>query len=130
MVFVLVIMQGFAPCYSPMAHGGCLKGVGCPGLKLFEGPPISTARVVIAAVVLVFAAVSDPEVCSFVFVTRPRVDVSNDVGLFWCYYLVISYTDFCNFHGVCFKGGLATPLVYLISPLNSFGYFLIQADPK
>ena len=113
-----------------MAHGGCLKGVGCPGLKLFEGPPISTARVVIAAVVLVFAAVSDPEVCSFVFVTRPRVDVSNDVGLFWCYYLVISYTDFCNFHGVCFKGGLATPLVYLISPLNSFGYFLIQADPK
>ena len=75
-----------------------LRQVRDPGLKLFEGPPISTTRVVIVAVVLVFATVSDPEVCSFVFVAVPRVDVSNDVGLFWCYYLVISSADSCNFH--------------------------------
>ena len=80
-------------------------------IKLFEGTPLFTARVVIVAVVLVFATVSDPEVCNLVFVAVPRVNVSNDVGLSWCYYLVISSADSCNFHSLCFKGGLATPLV-------------------
>ena len=108
MIFVLSVSHHarLRSLLQPVGTWFSLKGVGCPGLKLFEGPPIPTARVIIVAVVLVFATVSDPEVCNLVFVAVPRVDVSNDVGLSWCYYLVISFADSCNFHSLCFKGAL------------------------